>query len=94
MNETWTEGWLPDGTHIHVDGDPYSGDGVLRINGEIVEPLPGPLGVGRYRDGGSTYIKTARGELYCHRRMRDQPFDSWEGTRLLTEPPSPPGKPE
>ncbi|MCA1571228.1 MAG: hypothetical protein LC798_13095 [Chloroflexi bacterium] len=57
MPGTWTEGWLPDGTHIHVDADPYSRNGILRINGEKVEPER----VSRLRDGGSTTIRTSLG---------------------------------
>lgn len=81
---TWTEGWLPDGTHVHVDADPYVAGGVLRLDGEVVEVRR----VNRMRDGGTTEIMTARGTLLCFRRMGHMPYDAWEGQRLLTRRPT------
>lgn len=89
-NETWTEGWLPDGTHFHIDHDPCISMGQLRINGEPVE-LAGPalVAVSRLRDGGTTIIETTQGRFVAHRRMRAEHFDSWNGERLLTKPELP-----
>lgn len=88
MRQTWTEGWLPDGTHFHVDADPYAHGGVLRIDGAVVEPIPGPLGVSRRRDGGTTEIRTDRGRLYCYRALGREHYDAWEGEQLLRRPPT------
>lgn len=94
-NATWTEGWLPDGTHFHIDGDPYAGTGRLRINGELAELTcqppgrrAGPRAVSRLRDGGTTHIHTTQGTFVAHRAIGREHYDSFNGERLLTEPPA------
>lgn len=85
MGETWTEGWLRDGTHFHIDRDPYLGNGTLRINGAPVR-LVGQHPVQRRRDGGTTIITAEQGRYVAHRQIGREPFDTWNGVRLLGEP--------
>lgn len=85
--ETWTEGWTEDGRHVHVDRDPYTRGGVVRVDGEEMA-LRGDRhrAVMRRRDGGTTEVETVGGRLFCFRGMGKPHWDAWCGERLHPGP--------
>lgn len=78
----YLEGYTEDGTHVKVEGEPVPyGNPQCKvfIDGEEVPVVPP---TSRLRDGGTTTIPTERGTIVAHRRIGQEPFNSFDGERL------------
>lgn len=85
--EVFLEGTTEDGVfHVRVPGgDPYRGfrrpEAVVEVNREAFRVA----GVNRLRDGGTTTIVLEDGRMVtAHRRLREEPWDEFEGRRLIS----------
>jgi hypothetical protein len=96
---TWWEGWTMNGRHLHLDGDPFDGAGVLRIDGVEVPPARHTRadGAGVSLERGSVRIEfdgtpfelPPQATLILWRTAGQPHYETLNGEPVLENPPQP-----